>query len=50
MILNLSYKDNLKELGLPSLEERRKRGDMIKTWKILYHHDHILENLIQPQQ
>ena len=30
-----SYEDRLKELGLPSLSQRRKRGDMLETWKIL---------------
>ena len=37
-----TYQDKLKELGLPSLEERR-RGDMIQTWKILHQHDDVCE-------
>ena len=29
------YEERLEEVGLLSLLERRKRGDMIETWKIL---------------
>ena len=32
---NLSYEERCKKLGITSLEERRKRGDMIETFKIL---------------
>ena len=32
---NCTYDDRLKKLGLTRLEERRKRGDMIETYKIL---------------
>ena len=38
-----TYQVKLKELGLPSLEERRIRGDMIQTWKILHQHDGFCE-------
>ena len=31
-----TYEERLKECGLTTLEERRKRGDMIETWKILH--------------
>jgi hypothetical protein len=31
----LSYKERLAELGLTTLEERRQRGDLIQTFKIL---------------
>ena len=42
-----TYQDKLKELGLPSLEERRRRSDMIQTWKILHQHDDVCEkNLV----
>ena len=30
-----NYADRLKEVGLSSLEERRSRGDMLQTFKIL---------------
>ena len=41
MITGLSgtYEEKLKKLDLPSLENRRLRGDMICTWKILNQHD-----------
>jgi len=34
---NLTYEDRLKFFGLPSLEYRRLRGDMIEVFKILHH-------------
>lgn len=34
-LTNLSYGERLKKLRLPSLEYRRRRGDMIETWKII---------------
>ena len=37
----LNYVDKLQELGLPSLLQRRLRGDMIETWKILSHTDDV---------
>ena len=33
---NLSYPERLRKLGLPSLEHRRKRGDMIDTYKYIH--------------
>ena len=30
-----SYEEKLKELGLPTLEERRHQADMLQTFKIL---------------
>jgi len=32
---NKTYQQRLKILGIPSLELRRKRGDLIETYKIL---------------
>ena len=31
-----TYEEKLREVGLTSLEERRKKGDMIQVWKILH--------------
>ena len=36
---NLPYEDRLRRLNLPTLEERRRRGDLIETFKILKQHD-----------
>ena len=33
---HLSYEDRLKTLGLPSLEYRRERFDMIQVYKIMH--------------
>ena len=35
------YESRLLELGLPSLLERRKRGDMIEVWKILHGEENV---------
>ena len=37
------YKDKLQELILESLEQRRKKFDLIQTWKILHRHDNVKE-------
>ena len=34
-----TYTDRLTEVGLTTLEERRRRGDMIQVWKTLHQHD-----------
>ena len=39
-----TYEEKLREVGLNSLEERRKRGDIIQVWKILHGHDHVDKN------
>ena len=42
MITNLNghtYEEKLAELDMQSLEDRRLRGDMITTWKVLNHHE-----------
>ena len=38
---SVTYVEKLAEVGLTTLEERRRRGDMIQTWKILHGHDDI---------
>ena len=35
------YSERLKEVGLTTLEERRKRGDMIQVWKTLHEKDDV---------
>ena len=35
-IAYLSYSDRLRKLGLPSLEHRRERADVIQVYKILH--------------
>ena len=39
-----TYEERLKELNLSSLEDRRKRGDMIQVWKIINKHDNLPAN------
>ena len=36
-----NYDDKLKEVGLRTLKQRRLRGDMVQTWKILTGHDNV---------
>ncbi|XP_070579367.1 uncharacterized protein [Ptychodera flava] len=38
---NVSYQQRLNQLGLTTLEERRTRGDMIETFKIMNNYDSI---------
>ena len=38
---NLSYTERLQKLGLPTLEYRRERADMIQTYKILHGIDNV---------
>ena len=40
-LTHLSYKDRLSSLGLTTLEARRRRGDMIETFKILKGFDRV---------
>ena len=40
-IQDLSYRERLMKLGLPSLKYRRYRGDMIQLYKIINHIDDI---------
>lgn len=38
---NMSYEDRLRQLNLPTLNYRRKRGDIIQTFKIIHKIDDI---------
>ena len=49
-IKNLSYKDTLKRLKLPTLKYRRIRGDMIEVYKILTNKYHSRVNLYLEKQ
>ena len=39
-----NYVDKLNEVNLPSLEDRRERGDMIQTFRILQGLDNVEES------
>ncbi|XP_069136782.1 uncharacterized protein [Argopecten irradians] len=43
-IKDLSYEDRLRTLGLPTLEYRRKRCDLIQLYKIINKHDKIVSD------
>ena len=43
-----SYEDRLKELGLQTLEERRRETDMIQVYKILHKKDKVTPGLLKP--
>ncbi|KAK3101483.1 hypothetical protein FSP39_003928 [Pinctada imbricata] len=45
---DLSYCDRLKHLGLPTLEYRRLRSDMVETYKIMNNLDHVNKEKIFP--
>ena len=45
---NLTYPDRLRRLGLPSLEYRRMRADMIQIWKIVHGIDQLSPNRVLP--
>ena len=40
-VSNLGYADRLKTLGLPTLEYRRERSDMIQVYKIVNYIDKV---------
>ena len=40
-LAGLDYEDKCRELGIQSLEDRRKRGDMIQTFKIVRGFDNV---------
>ena len=37
-----TYEEKLKELGLTSLQERRKRGDIIQAWKYVHEGSNLI--------
>ena len=43
-IKDLSYSERLRKLGLPTLECRRRRADMIETFKIIHGIDKVDKN------
>ena len=45
-LTNGSYEDKLRQLGLDRLETRRKKADLIQTWKIIHAHDKVDESLL----
>ncbi len=40
-IMNMAYEDRLREMEMPTLEERRERGDMITLYKLVNKIDKI---------
>ena len=40
-VKNLSYPERLRKLGLPSLEYRRERADLVEVYKIMHNIDKI---------
>ena len=48
MVLRTDYYDRLKELGLTTLETRRKRGDLIEAFKIIKGFEEVNSELIFP--
>ena len=44
-LVGRTYEEQLAEVGLTTLEDRRVRGDMIQTWKILHHYDNVDEKV-----
>ncbi len=48
-IRNKTYNERLKELGLPSLQYRRARTDMIETYKIINNIDKLDKECLTPK-
>ena len=44
-LIDLSYKERLRECGLTTLEARRLRGDQIEVFMILNGHENINPNI-----
>ena len=40
-LFSSTYEEKLKEVGLTTLQERRKREDMIEVWKTLRHKEDV---------
>ena len=40
-----TYEERLLEVGMPTLQDRRIRGDAIQTWKTLNRHDDVYEKV-----
>ncbi len=50
-ISNMIYEDRLKEMDLPALEQRRERGDMITSYKLVKKIDKIdKDDLLLPER
>ena len=49
-IKHLSYQERLKKLGLPSLEYRRERADLIEVYKIMNNIDQVEKDTFSSSQ
>ena len=50
-LTNMTYEDRLREIGLPTLEQRRERGDLITLFKIVNGMDSVdREDLVTAQR
>jgi hypothetical protein len=48
-IKHLSYSERIKYLGLPSLQYRRMRSDLVETYKIINNIDKVDSNTVFPR-
>jgi hypothetical protein len=48
-IKHLSYSERIKYLGLPSLQYRRMRSDLVKTYKTINYIDKVDSNTVFPR-
>ena len=50
-LTNMTYEDRLREIGLPTLEQRRESGDLITLFKIVNGMDRVYrEDLVTAQR